>query len=94
MLAAALAFTFPLALWSYLLLAVEQVRALSVGGAVAAASALVLALALVPAYGAIGGAVATLAAEATLAVALLLAVMRFDPEFVPRPTRFVRLTSR
>jgi O-antigen/teichoic acid export membrane protein len=90
-LAIALAFTFPLALWSYLLLALEQVRALSIGGAAAAVLALALALALIPEFGAMGGAVATLAAEGFLAVGLLLAIVRFDREFVPPVSRFARL---
>ena len=90
-LAVALAFTFPLALWSYLLLAVGQVRALTVSGGVAATSALALALALVPGHGAMGGAVATLAAEIILAGALLLSITRVDGQFVPAPSRFLRL---
>ena len=92
-LAMALAFTFPLSLWSYLLLTVEQVRPLTISGAVAAVSAFTLALVLIPAYGAIGGAVATLAAEAILAGALLVAIARFDRDFIPHPARFVRLIS-
>ncbi|HEY2895749.1 MAG TPA: polysaccharide biosynthesis C-terminal domain-containing protein [Gemmatimonadaceae bacterium] len=90
-LAVALAFTFPLALWSYLLLAVEEVRALSICGSVAAASALALALALVPDFGAMGGAVATIVAEGILAIGLLLAILRFDREFIPRFSRLARL---
>jgi O-antigen/teichoic acid export membrane protein len=90
-LAVALAFTFPLALWSYLLLAVEQARPLSIGGAVAAVSALALAFALIPPFGAMGGAVATLAAEVILALGLLVAILRFDRGFVPPLSRFARL---
>jgi O-antigen/teichoic acid export membrane protein len=89
-LAVALAFTFPLALWSYLLLAVEQIRALTISGGLAAVSALVLAVALIRPYGATGGAVATLSAEAILACALLLSIARFDRRFVPVPSRIVR----
>ena len=90
-LAVALAFTFPLAFWSYLLLAVNQVRALTVGGGVAAASALALALVLVPGRGAMGGAIATLVAESILAGALLLSIMRFDPQLAPRWSTFARV---
>jgi O-antigen/teichoic acid export membrane protein len=90
-LAVALAFTFPLALWSYLTLAVEQVRALTISGGVAAASAFALALALVPTYGAMGGAVATLAGEVILAGALLFSLTRFDRQFAPPASRFARL---
>jgi O-antigen/teichoic acid export membrane protein len=90
-LAVALAFTFPLALWSYLLLAVGHVRALTISGGVAAVSAFALALALVPGHGAMGGAIATLAAEAILASALLFSITRVDRAFVPAPSRFLRL---
>ncbi len=90
-LAVALAFTFPLVLWSYLLLTVEQIRALSICGALAATSAFALALALVPDFGAIGGAVATLVAEGILAAGLLVAIVRFDRELVPSPPRAARL---
>ena len=38
-----------------------------------------------------GGAVATLGAEGFLAVGLLLAIARFDREFVPPLSRFARL---
>jgi O-antigen/teichoic acid export membrane protein len=90
-LAIALAFTFPLALWSYLLLTLGQVRALTISGAIAATSAFALALGLVSEHGAMGGAVATLAAEVILAGALLLSITRVDGNYVPRPSRFVRL---
>ena len=90
-LAVALAFTFPLALWSYLILAVEQVRALTISGGVAAVSAFALAFALVPEFGAMGGAVATLGGEVILAGALLLSITRFDKGFAPPPSRFARV---
>jgi O-antigen/teichoic acid export membrane protein len=89
-LAVALAFTFPLVIWCFLLLAVERIRAVSVGGAVAAASALVLALALIPSFGATGGAVATLAAEAILASVLFVAIAQFDRALLPSAARLGR----
>lgn len=89
-LAIALAFTFPLAIWSFLLLTVDQVRALSIGGAVAAVVALGVAVTLIPPYGANGGAVATVIAEAFLACALLAALAQFDRGLVPPPSRFAR----
>ncbi len=89
-LAIALAFTFPLAIWSFLLLTVDQVRALATGGAVAAVTALAIAVALIPPYGATGGAVATVVAEGLLACALLVALARFDRGLVPPVGRFAR----
>ncbi|HET6172421.1 MAG TPA: polysaccharide biosynthesis C-terminal domain-containing protein [Gaiellales bacterium] len=89
-LAIALAFTFPLAIWSFLLLAIEQLRAISISGGLAAGVALALALALIPAYGATGGAIATVGAEIVLAGALLVGIARHDSALVPSPTRFLR----
>ena len=89
-LAIALAFTFPLAIWSFLLLTVDQVRALSIAGTAAALTALGVAVALIPPFGAKGGAVATVVAEALLASALLIALARFDRGLVPPVGRFAR----
>ena len=89
-LAIALAFTFPLAIWSFLLLTVDQVRALSIAGTAAAVTALGVAIALIPPFGAKGGAVATVVAEALLASALLIALARFDRGLVPPVGRFAR----
>jgi O-antigen/teichoic acid export membrane protein len=82
-LAIALAFTFPLAIWSFLLLASERLRPLAASGAIAATCALVLALALIRPFGAAGGAVSTVVTEGVLAMLLLLALARFDRGLVP-----------
>jgi O-antigen/teichoic acid export membrane protein len=89
-LAVALAFTFPLVVWSFLLLALERIRAVTIGGAIAAVSALVLALTLVPPFGATGGAVATLVAEGALAGTLWVSIARFDRHLLPLPSSFLR----
>ena len=89
-LAVALAFTFPLSIWSFLLLAIEQLRSISISGGLAAVAALALALALIPPYGAKGGAIATVGAEAILAGALLVSISRIDRQLVPSPARFAR----
>ena len=90
LLAVALAFTFPLSIWSFLLLGIEHLRSISISGGIAAASALVLAVALIPTYGATGGAIATVGAEGILACALLIALVRIDRALVPSLLRFAR----
>lgn len=90
LLAIAIAFTFPLTIWSFLLISVERYSALALGGALAALSALVLAITLVPPFGAIGGALATVGGEVVLASVLFRTIAQFDRALIPRPGRFVR----
>ena len=90
LLAMAIAFTFPLTIWSFLLISVERYSALALGGALAALSALVLAIILVPTFGAIGGALATVGGEVVLASVLFRTIARFDRALIPPPGRFVR----
>ena len=91
-LAVALAFTFPLALWSYLLLALGQVRALTISGTIAATSAFALALGLVSEHGAIGrsGCDAGRGGHSGRWRSSL-SITRVDGGHVPRPSRFLRL---
>ncbi len=77
-------FAFLSATWSFSLLSLRKHRELILAAALAVVVTLALALALVPAHGAIGGAVAAAVGEASLTVALLMQLLRAQPNLRPR----------
>jgi O-antigen/teichoic acid export membrane protein len=80
----ALIASFVVAGWSFALLALRRHRSILVANAVAFAVSCALTLALASSHGARGAAVATVCGETALALALLVALVRTDPELRPR----------
>ena len=89
-LAVGLAFTFPLAMLSILLLTLSSYRTLIVGGTAAAFISLALTVLLVPRFGARGAASATVVTEVLLMSFFLLSLAISDRSLVPRPQRTAR----
>jgi O-antigen/teichoic acid export membrane protein len=66
------------------LVALRRQRSVAVGNALALVAVLVFGLGLVPPYGTIGAAVAGVVTESVLALALLVALLRLEPDVAPR----------